>query len=230
MSAPAKKRAAKRPAAKRGAGVRGITGTIPQEEKGLELHETEPEALLELINQYPEFFGTPRFIFEPCCGPGAIVEILADMGHCVLAADIGDYESRWKASPLIQPHWGRDFFSWTEEEFLKPDAIVMNPPYSKADAFIAHGLVLAPRVFALVELPWLSGIEPLRCRLVDDGHLVAHHPFRNRLKMHRDGYDGPTNKNTRRHMWVVLDREPSPGRVSVMRRLTIPRKGRRNGS
>lgn len=211
--------------AKKGAGVLGITGTLPQSEKGLELHETEPAAVTALTDQYPEFFGTRRKIFDPCCGPGAIVRTLEDAGHVLDAADIANYEDRWKGRCHWTPHWNHDFFSWSASEWRDIDAIVMNPPYSKADAFIAHALVLAPRVFALVELPWISGIQPLRCKLIDDGHLVAFHPFRNRLKMHRDGYAGPMNKNTRRHAWAVFQREPSPVFASVMRRLTVPRKG-----
>lgn len=214
---------------KKGAGVLGITGTRPQAEKGLELHETEPAAVTALTDQYPDFFGTPRRIFEPCCGPGAIVEVLEAQGHDIIASDLGNYEDRWKGNPYGRPYWNMDFFKWGPAASGDVEAIVMNPPYSKADAFIAHGLMLAPRVFALVELSWISGIQPLRCRLIDDGHLAGFHPFRNRLKMHRDGYAGPTNKNTRRHAWAVLSRRPSPAFASVMRRLTVPRKGHDNG-
>lgn len=213
---------------KKAAGVLGITGTLPQSEKGLELHETEPAAVTALTDQYPDFFGTPRRIFEPCCGPGAIVHVLQMQGHQLVASDLGNYEDRWKGGALCARYWGVDFLTSRVGPW-EPEAIVMNPPYSKADAFIAHALVLAPRVFALVELPWISGIQPLRCRLIDDGPLVAFHPFRNRLKMHRDGYAGPMNKNTRRHAWAVFEREPSPVFASVMRRLTVPRKGHKHG-
>jgi hypothetical protein len=210
--------------AKRGAGVLGITGTLPQSEKGLELHETDPEALPPLFADYPEFFGRPRHIYEPHCGPGVIVSALKAEGHHVAASDLGEYEDRWIGGDT-ERRWKCDFFDIRQ---LHPrfEAIVMNPPYSGAAAHIAHGLTLVPRIFALVELPWISGIKcPVRNRLVDGGHQLAWHPFRNRLKMHRDGYAGPKNKNTRKHAWAVFEQEASPSRVIIMRRYTAARRG-----
>ena len=45
----------------------------------------------------------PQTIWEPACGPGAIVRVLRDAGHRVIATDLVDYRSP------DQDHAGRDF-------------------------------------------------------------------------------------------------------------------------
>jgi hypothetical protein len=57
-------------------------------ERGLDLYETPapaPRALLEVES----FDGT---IWEPACGPGAIVRVLRAAGHHVIATDLVDYK------------------------------------------------------------------------------------------------------------------------------------------
>lgn len=221
----------------RGAAVKAIRGTRPKAERGLELHETEACAVDALVDQWPDFFGPwsiHKRIFEPSCGPGAIVAALEGYGHELVAADIGNYEHRWKGGNDTPRYWGRDFLSWQPgDRFIgSPDAVVMNPPYSMADAHVWHALKFAPRVFALLELSWLAGTIrdcPLRARMIDGGHLVAFHPFRNRLKMHADNYRGKKNKTARLSAWFVLDAEPSPVMASVMRRVSVPRRGNPDG-
>lgn len=221
--------------AKTGAGVKAMRGTRTKAERALDLHETEREAFDALIDQWPEFFrGSPRRILEPSCGPGAMVSWLQELGHSVVATDIANYEDRWRGHNHTPRYWGRDWLSWAPgDRFIgEIDAVVMNPPYMFSDLHVWHALKFAPRVFALLELPWLAGTArecPLRARMLDGGHLAAFHPFRNRLKMHADNYTGPKNKNARLHCWFVLDREPSFAMASVMRRVTAARKGNAHG-
>lgn len=220
---PGKKPAAKSPA-------RAITGARSKAARGAELHETPAFAFRLLAEQWPDFFAHPRRIFEPHCGPGQLVAALQDAGHFVIAADLEEYEVRWKGREDTPRIWNRDFLSWAPDNYVLAgiDAIVMNPPYSMADAHVLHALKLAPRVFALLELPYMNGVGDARCALIDDGPLVAVHPFTHRLPMHADNHTGPRNKNTRRHAWFVFERPGlRPARAPVLRRIGLATRAER---
>lgn len=210
--------------------VRAITGTRSKAERGAELHETPEFAVRLLMEQWPDFFGSPRVIFEPHCGPGRLVAALCAGGHSVIAADKVDYEKRWRADWTVPRYWGRDFLNWqADDAFLRGvDAIVMNPPFSEADAHILHALKLVPRVFALLELPWMNGIGDARSALVDDGPLIVVHPFKHRVPMHADNFTGKRNKNSRRHAWYVFQRPgPRPACAPVIRRIGLATRAER---
>jgi hypothetical protein len=107
----------------------------------------------------PDFFPTPawathalveneRFdgaIWECACGDGAMARVLEEAGYKVRATDLyarGHGET------------GVDFLSAT----TPIDNIVTNPPYNVAEAFVAQGLKLARRKFALLlRLAFLEG-------------------------------------------------------------------------
>ncbi len=209
----------------RGGAAAQQIGTASKEARGLELYETPPVAVRALMSAWPQFFGVPRRIWDPACGPGAIVETLEAAGHSVISSDLANYSGRWRAPNARAPHWNRDFFSWSPAEavHLGAEAIVMNPPYSKSDAFVYHALDLVPRVFALLELRWLNGVGRERSVFIDDGFLHAVHPFDRRLKMNRDGYDGPVNRQSRLHAWYLFLRPPAGrGAPAIMTRLNLP--------
>ena len=72
----------------------------------------------------------PAAIWEPCCGKGAISDVLIGRGHHVISTDLVDYGYGVA---------GRDFLM----ESRAPDgvvAVVTNPPYNAAESFVAHGL------------------------------------------------------------------------------------------
>jgi hypothetical protein len=107
----------------------------------------------------PDFFPTPawatralidneRFegaIWECACGDGEMARVLKKAGHKVFASDLyarGHGET------------GVDFLVATR----RADNIVTNPPYNCAEAFVAQGLKLARRKFALLlRLAFLEG-------------------------------------------------------------------------
>ena len=139
----------------------------PVSARGNDLYETPEVATLALLRAEP----LPRTIWEPACGPGAIVRVLRDAGHRVIATDLIDYRSP------DQDHAGRDFLL----ERRAPDGvemIVTNPPFKLAAQFAAHALSLCPRVAMLLRLSFLeSGNEKTkagRARLfaLDGGHLA----------------------------------------------------------
>ena len=56
-------------------------------ERGHDLYETPPEATRALL----EVERLPHRVWEPACGPGAIVTVLRAAGHDVVASDLVDY-------------------------------------------------------------------------------------------------------------------------------------------
>lgn len=169
--------------------------------RGNDLYESPPVAVHALVAAE----RLPPVIWEPACGPGAIVRVLRGHGHRVVASDLVDY-----ASP------DQDFSGW---DFLferkAPDgveAIVTNPPFKLAARFAQHALGLCPRVYLLLRLAFLEAgttkDEAGRARLavLDGGQLARVLVFRNRLPMmHRDGWDGNKAGPRTAYAWFVWE-------------------------
>ena len=104
-------------------------------ERGADLYETPPcatEALLRVER-------LPHWTWEPAAGRGAIVNVLRDRGHAVIASDIvSDY-----GFPL---HCVTNFLTTTTAP-VGCRAIVSNPPYQIANEFTRHALKLVPAAF-----------------------------------------------------------------------------------
>lgn len=66
-------------------------------------------------------------IWEPCCGTGAIADVLVRQGYTVIATDL-----HTQAVP-------RDFLTWSPNAF---DVIVTNPPYARKADFIRRACEL----------------------------------------------------------------------------------------
>lgn len=143
--------------------------------RGNDLYESPPEAVHALLKAEP----LPRRIWEPACGPGSIVRVLRAAGHDVLATDLVDY-----ASP-DQDESGFDFLM----PFPVPtgiEAIVTNPPFKNAEAFVEKALTIAPKVAMLLRLAFIESER--RRGILDNASLARIHVFRNRLPMmHRAG-------------------------------------------
>jgi hypothetical protein len=161
-------------------------------ERGLDLYET-PSLAVEALLRVEKL---PQHIWEPACGRGAIVDVLRSAGHDVLATDIADYG-------LKTPGLCRDFL-------LEPDApedieaIVTNPPFQHAEAFVAHALQCAPLVVMLLRLAFLESER--RTPILEDAGLARVHVFRKRLPMmHRDGWEGHKANSAVPYAWFVWD-------------------------
>ena len=160
-------------------------------ERGLDLYETPTvavEALLRVEN-------IPSCVWEPAAGRGAIVRVLRDHGHSVIASDIANY-----GFPL---HFCRDFLA--ESGMLAGiEAIVTNPPYQIAERFVAHALRFCPRVIMLLRLAFLESER--RCGILEGRGLARVHVFRKRLPMmHRDGWQGRKANSGMAFAWFVYD-------------------------
>jgi hypothetical protein len=162
-------------------------------DRGLDLYETPPAATEALL----QVETLPRCVWEFAAGRGAIVRVLRDRGHEVIASDIVTYDF-----PL-------DF----EADFLTVKAapagtelLLTNPPYQIAGECVAHGLTLCPRVIVLGRLAFLESER--RSAILDAGKLSRVHLFKNRLPMmHRDGWAGPRASSAIPFAWFVFDRD-----------------------
>jgi hypothetical protein len=107
----------------------------------------------------PDYFPTPRWatfalidnekfsgdIWESACGDGVMSRVLEETGCVVPSTDL--YERGYGEA-------GHDFLKASR----RADNIVTNPPYNCAEGFVASGVKLANRKFALLlRLAFLEG-------------------------------------------------------------------------
>ena len=175
----------------------------PLADRGDDLNETPPEATTTLLTNE----RLPGVLWEPACGPGAMVRVLRAAGHTVYATDLVDYRARSSDQDCA----GWDFFKQRQLP-IGVQAIVTNPPYKDAARFAQHAINLCPKVYLLLRLAFLesgtdqtnAGFARLSC--LDGGHLARVLVFRNRLPMmHRDGWEGNKISNPTPYAWFCWD-------------------------
>ena len=161
-------------------------------ERGHDLYET-PAVAVEALLRVERL---PHRIWEPAAGRGAIVRVLRNAGHAVIASDLVDY-----GFPL---HFRRDFLA----ETVMPagcGAVVTNPPYHIAEPFVARALELAPLVVLLMRLAFMESNR--RTPILEGRGLARVHVFRKRLPMmHRDGWEGRKSNSGMAFCWMIWDR------------------------
>lgn len=158
-----------------------------------DLYETPGCAVRALLVVEP----LPDVIWEPACGPGAIVRELRRAGKLVYATDLVDWGCPGSDS-------GVDFLMEKAPSFAV-GAIVTNPPYKLADEFVRHALGHGiPKVIMLLRLAFLESER--RRSILDSGLLARVFVFRNRLPMmHRHDWTGPKSSNAKAYAWFVWD-------------------------
>jgi hypothetical protein len=171
----------------------GVSGdkAHPHAARGDDLYETPAVAVEALLRVE----ALPLIVWEPACGPGAIARVLRGQGYEVYATDLVDYASS------DQDFGGVDFMG----QMACPAgarAIVTNPPYRMARAFVEHAVALCPLVIVLARLAFYesTGREAIlaRCSRI--------HVFANRLPMmHRAGWAGPKSTSGVAFAWFVWD-------------------------
>jgi hypothetical protein len=179
----------------------------PYSERGHDCYETPPEAVRALL-EVEKFSGA---IWEPACGSGAIVLALREAGHTVVATDVIDYGCPESRS-------GVDFLTQREA----PEgvtAVITNPPYRHANAFVRHALALVPHVAMLLPLRFLEGQG--RSDILDGGQLDRVYVFRNRLPMmHRRGWQGPKATSTLAFAWFTWNRNHKGRPATLLHRIS----------
>ena len=132
-------------------------------ERGDDLYETPPVAVEALLRHE----RLPHRLWDPCCGPGNIVNVLRAAGHEVIGSDLVDY-----GDPTH--FYRRDFLM----ERKAPDGcegVVMNPPFKLAEEFIAHALDLSPLVIVLLRLAFMESER--RTPILEGRGLARIHQF-----------------------------------------------------
>ena len=92
------------------------SGAHPLTERGNDLYET-PACAVEALLRVEQL---PHWIWEPAAGRGAIVNVLRDRGHAVIASDLIDY-----SFPL---HFVGDFMAQKKAP-TGTELILTNPPF-----------------------------------------------------------------------------------------------------
>jgi hypothetical protein len=169
-------------------------------DRGHDVYETPLVAVRALLAV--EHF--PKVIWEPACGPGAIVCELRNAGYAVVATDLIEYRC---------PHSGHGFnFLNIRRAPQNCRCIVTNPPFKDAHAFVRHALELVPNVAMLLRLAFLEGER--RKDVLDTGRLRRVHVFSRRLPMmHRAGWEGPKASSAVAFAWFVWDDKSGATRV-----------------
>ena len=169
-------------------------GQHAYKERGFDCYQTPPcavEALLKVEK-------LPKKIWEPACGPGAIVKVLRSRGHEVIGSDLIRYEDPTH-------FYGRDFL--TERLPQGCGAVVTNPPFQLAAQFVRHALEIeCPLVIMLLRLAFLESVG--RADIFDRGSGFARvHVFANRLPMlHRHNWTGPKASSAIAFCWMAWER------------------------
>jgi hypothetical protein len=157
-------------------------------------------------------------IWEPCCGDGAMAQVLEAHGHPVVATDLKDRG---------YGEGGRDFLA----EPRLPDgvtAIVTNPPYGKLllPKIVAHALELTRPVGGMVALlvnaqwPYSKTNSKLLCHPAFDLEIK----LTDRIYWFLDADGRPAalpdgrkpNRPGENHCWLVLDHSRAPGLPRVL--------------
>ena len=179
------------------------SGRHPYAERGFDLYETPASATNALANVEQ----LPHWLWEPASGRGAIVNVLRDRGHAVIATDIHDY-----GFPL---HFVADFLTQTKAP-VGCDAIITNPPYQIATEFTRHALNLVPRVYMLLRLAFYESIR--RTDVLEQRGLARVHVFRKRLPMmHRDQWAGRKANSGMSFAWFTWIRGYNSGPTIINR-------------
>jgi hypothetical protein len=168
----------------------------PHTERGRDLYETPRAVVRALLDVEPLDWAKK---WECACGPGAIVRVLRDAGHRVIATDIESYG-------CPDALGGVDFLAQTVAP-KDVTTIITNPPFMHANDFVRHALMLVPRVIMLLRLAFLESEG--RSDILDGGKLARVYPFKNRLPMmHRANWAGPKiDSGAVAFAWFVWDRE-----------------------
>lgn len=172
----------------------------PPDPAALEGYETPLEAT-EALLEAELFTGD---VWDPACGQGHMAAALAGYGYDVVLTDIAD----WGAGTR------QDFLT---AEHLLADSIVVNPPFSLADAFVERALALGVRKLAVFQrFAWWESAGRAK------GIWQRHPPnrvygFDKRVTCWR--FDVPPEERARRsntptaHAWFIWERGHPPGPV-----------------
>ena len=159
----------------------------------------------------PDFFPTPRWatfalidnerfegdIWECACGDGAMSRVLEETGCSIPSSDLYDRG---------YGDVGVDFLTAAR----RADNIITNPPYNSAEGFVANGVKLANRKFALLlRLAFLEGAKRARTIFTECPPSRVW-VFSERITFYPVGVE-VKGTGTTAYAWFVWDKDASNG-------------------
>jgi len=166
-----------------------------------------------ITTEGPDFYPTPNWgtlgllkyeifegiILEPCCGDGAMSEVLIRHGYDVKSSDLYD-----RGYGGVQ-----DFFGIHD----KYDNIVTNPPFNIAEDVLEHALKIANRkICLLLRTAFLESVRRYNkfFSVTPPSRVLV---FTKRLSMYPAGYP-VKGGGTTSYSWFVWDKE-TDGRTEI---------------
>ncbi len=184
----------------------GQSGRHTKAERGRELYPTPHVLTRAFLKSVP----IPRIVWEPTAGLGHMVDELRAAGKTVYATDLYPYRTQKEPMARADIVPGVDFFLIDEMD-TNADAIITNPPFSMAQAFVEHALTVCPLVYVLSRLSFLESESRVELHA---NHLTSVHYFIERAPMmHRweecpDGlwreWQGKRSGSSVAHAWFCF--------------------------
>ena len=162
----------------------------------------------------PDFFPTPQWatvalienenfdgeIWECACGDGAMSEVLKKTGQTIWSSDLYDRG------------YGKSNVDFLASEQMAAN-IVTNPPFNSAEGFVANGVRLAKKKFALLlRLAFLEGANRANTIFLKNPPSRVW-VFSERITFYPAGVK-PKGSGTTAYAWYVWDRE-APSRTEL---------------
>jgi len=151
----------------------------PHVRRNLDFYETPAwmtRALLRRVTLNP---GLGWNILEPCCGAGAIVRVLHQDGHRIVATNDVDKQHNANTHFDATRRW-----CWAEMAMPRPHIVLTNPPFNQALRIIQ--LALERAELAVIMLLRISWIEPTE----DRGEFLAATPPTRQIVLPRWNFRG----------------------------------------
>lgn len=138
-------------------------------------------------------------IYEPCCGAGAITDVLEQAGfQNVMASDI-------QTGEFIKGERGIDVCDISDNVC---DVVFTNPPYNRMtkDNMLAEfQRISRKKVILLLNIFFLSSKE--RKKMLENSHLQHVYIHSDRVTMYPYGEEKPKNGGTKMFAWFIWDIE-----------------------
>ena len=110
-------------------------------------YATHPSSIPPLFQFMGWDIGLRKLFRENSCGAGHLSRLMELYGHTVISSDLIDRGYGMVGVDFLEPHWSDN---------LPYDAVIMNPPYKHALAFVLKSLEIAPVVCAFFRITFLE--------------------------------------------------------------------------
>ena len=161
-------------------------------------------ALFEYVLPACDIDAAPLTVWEPACGRGLMAFVIAEYARRCIASDVHDYGYR---SGSVHDYIGSFTGEGPDTAPAPPgiDAIITNPPFRLADAFMRRALSIADFCALLLPTRYSEGVA--RYRNVFEPHppaIIGY--FVERVPMHR-GRWVPHGSTATAYAWFVWRRD-----------------------